>query len=132
MSKLVSLSITLASEGVLLCAALWMKVSESCAFLRLYCTPHLAPPPSPPPSLITQACPLLGLTLAKSLCYEFCVLLPDALDPLLGLADHSPLLAYHMAATFTTLYPLHVGTLGHEATPTSKCPNVCFITWPQL
>ncbi len=64
-----------------------------------------------PSCLHPQACPLNGLVLAKTLFYDFCVLVPNAVEPILKLASHSPLFAYHMTVAFTTLYPFHTGEL---------------------
>ena len=56
----------------------------------------------------TQSHPSEALSIAKSLYYDFCVLLPDAADPLLQLATHSPTFARQLTIAFTTLHPFHL------------------------
>ena len=65
-------------------------------------------PPSPSPSL-SQAHPSESLLLAKSLYHDFCVLLPNAMEPLLQLPAFSPHMAFQMTKAFTTLHPFHIG-----------------------
>ena len=65
------------------------------------------------PSLFLLPClqthPSESLLLAKSLYHDFCVLLPDAMEPLLRLPAVSPHMAYQMTQAFTTLHPFHIG-----------------------
>ncbi len=56
-----------------------------------------------------QAHPVGGLSLARSIYYEFCALLPSAIGPMLGLAGHSPHFTRQMVTAFATLHPFHVG-----------------------
>ena len=61
------------------------------------------------PSPLPQNHPREALHLALALYEDFCVMLPNAADPLFGLALVSPHVAYHLTQAFTTLHPFYRG-----------------------
>ena len=78
--KLLSLSVSLERGTIISCVAVWMKNH-----------------------------PREALHLALALYEDFCVMLPNAGDPLFRLATVSPHIAYQLTQVFTTLYPIYRG-----------------------
>eukprot|EP00731_Ephydatia_muelleri_P029240 Em0020g884a len=81
--KLLSLSVSLERGTILSCVAVWMKNH-----------------------------PREALHLALALYEDFCVMLPNAGDPLFRLAAVSPHIAYQLTQVFTTLHPIYRGRDG--------------------
>ena len=59
------------------------------------------------PSLQTHTCEATALV--KALYHDFCVLLPDAFEPLFQVPATSVHFAQQLVVVFTALYPFHTG-----------------------